>query len=355
MNRNSERMMRHLPVGTAPTWMIVEIPRVECRGCHLVRQIDTGISDERRSYTRSFARYVVELSRHMTIQDVSEHLCVSWDIVKDILSRHLERHYSRPKLKKAREIAVDEICIGRGFRYVTIVLDLRSGAVLFVGEGKKAESLDPFWRRLRASRARVRAVAMDMSGAYIKAVTEHLPHATIVFDHFHVIKLMNEQLSQLRRDLYHETMSQTDKRVLKGTRWLLLKHPDNLDPNRDERKRLKMALRLNKTLAIAYYLKEDLRQIWEQPNKARARTVFQSWCRQANESGIARLQRVAKTLQKHQHGILAWYDYPISTGPLEGTNNKIKTMQRQHYGFRDKEFFKLKIYALHDSKYALVG
>ena len=117
----------------------------------------------------------------------------------------------------------------------------------------------------------------------------------------------------------------------------------------------KEALRLNQPLATAYYLKEDLRQVWSQPTKADARRVLVSWYQQALGSGIRVLQDMACTLLAHQHGILAWYDYPISTSPLEGTNNKIKTMQRQHYGLRDQEFFRLKIYALHRTKYALVG
>ena len=136
---------------------------------------------------------------------------------------------------------------------------------------------------------------------------------------------------------------------------MLLKNPENLAPERRERERLEEALRLNQPLATAYYMKEDLRQIWEQPNKATATRVLDDWIRRAEQSGIKMLQKMAATLGVHRHGILAHYDYPISTGPLEGTNNKIKTMQRQAYGFRDHEFFKLKIYALHQTRYALVG
>jgi Transposase and inactivated derivatives len=226
---------------------------------------------------------------------------------------------------------------------------------VFVGEGKGAEALLPFWRRLRASHARIEAVAIDMSPAYIGAVRDHLPDAVIVFDHFHIIKLLNEKLSELRREMYREATDKLHKDVLKGTRWLLLKNPENLDPQRNERQRLQEALRLNQPLATAYYLKEDLRQIWEQPHKTAAWNFLTSWYLRAMDSGIRLLQQFAKTLKFHAWGILAWYDYPISTGPLEGTNNKIKTMQRQAYGFRDQEFFKLKIYGIHETKYALVG
>ena len=356
IRRGSEvRWLRNLPVGADCTWLIVTLPRVECRSCQMVRQIRSGLAEERRTYTHSFARYVLELSQYMTIKDVAEHLGVSWDIVKDIQKRHLEKHYAKPALKEVRQIAIDEICIGRGRRFVTLVLDLDSGAILFVGQGKKADSLRPFWRRVRAAKAQIKAVAMDFSPAYQKAVTKHLPAATIVFDRFHVVRLLNQKLTQLRRQLYRQATTDLKKKVLKGTRWLLLKNPENLDPVKGEPGRLRQALRLNESLAIAYYLKEDLRQIWEQLGKLPARRKLLDWYHQAMESGVRVLQDFARTLLIHANGILAWYDYPISTGPLEGTNNKIKTLNRQHYGLRDGNFFILKLYQLHEAKYALVG
>jgi transposase len=319
-----------------------------------VRQISLGLAEPRRTYTHAFARYVLELSRYMIIKDVARHLGVSWDIVKDIQKQYLQRHYAKPKLKQVRQIAIDEICVGRGYRFLTLVLDLDSGAILFVGKGKKAESLRPFWRRLRAAKARVKAVAIDMSPAYLKAVSKNLPQATVVFDRFHVVKLLNQQLTKLRRQLYRQA-NKLQQKVLKGTRWLLLKNPENLDPVKGEPGRLREALKLNESLATAYYLKEDLRQIWEQMSKSWGRLKLLDWYHQAMRSGVQVLHDFARTLLAHADGILAWYDYPISTGPLEGTNNKIKTLNRQHYGLRDPEFFTLKLYQLHEAKYALVG
>jgi transposase len=194
-----------------------------------------------------------------------------------------------------------------------------------------------------------------MSPAYIQAIQENLGQAVHVFDHFHVVKLFNEKLSDFRRELYREATEKMDKEVLKGTRWLLLKNPENLDPKRKERERLEEALRMNQPLATVYYMKEDLRQIWDQPDKETATRVLEDWIRRAEASCIKVLQKFAGTLAMHRTGILAYYDCRISTGPLEGTNNKIRTMQRQAYGFRDQEFFRLKILALHEAKYALLG
>lgn len=349
-----ERRFQSLPIGSRPTVIVLAIPRVACQACGVVRQVKLQFADPRRTYTKSFERYALELSRSMTILDVARHLGVSWDIIKDIQKRALSRRYAKPKLKHLRQIAIDEIAVAKGHRYLTVVLDLESGAVVFVGDGKGADALKPFWKRLRRCKAKVAAVAMDMSPAYHEAVSTCLPKAMIVYDRFHVIKLFNDKLSNLRRWLYHRADDE-HKKVLKGSRWLLLKAPENLDPEHDEEARLEEALKLNKPLSLAYYMKEDLRQFWEQPGKTFATAFLNDWIRRAKASGVNMLQQMAKTLDKHRSGLLAYYDFPISTGPLEGTNNKIKTMKRQAYGFRDHEFFKLKILGIHEAKYALVG
>lgn len=348
------RTFRVLPIGRKAVQVVLGIARVFCQKCWITRQVKVNFADEHQRYARSFERYVLELSRHMTIQDVARHLQIGWDTVKEIQKRHLRRHYANPKLRHLKEIAIDEICVGRK-RFLTIVLDLRTGAVMFVGKGRGGEALEPFWRRLKSSQANIEAVAIDMSRAYTAAVWNNLPEALLVYDHFHIIKLYNEKLTALRRDLYREAAEGLGKDVLKGIRWLLLKNPENLDQEKGEPERLREALELNTSLFIAYYMKEQLRLLWSQPDKRTAGAFLTAWTRLANITGIRMLMDFAKTLAAHRRGILAWYDCPISTGPLEGTNNKIKTMQRQAYGFRDREFFVLKIMAIHETKYALVG
>ena len=349
------RRFMTLPIGLRATIIEFPIQRVSCLVCGLIRQVKVDFAEPGRRYTKRFERYVLDLSKHMTMTDVARHLGIDWHTVKEIQKTHLRRRFSQPSLKGLKRIAVDEISIGHGHHYLTVVLDLDTGAVVFVGEGKGADALEPFWKRLKSSRARIQAVAMDMSQAYITAVTTHLPDSTIVFDHFHVIKLFNEKLTELRRDLYREATDLLHKNILKGTRWLLLKNPENLDDDRNERARLEEALSLNKPLATAYYMKEDLRLLWSLPDKAAAEAHLDDWIARAVSSGIRMLKDFANTLQAHRRGILAYYDHRISTGPLEGTNNKIKTLQRQAYGFRDRAFFILRIYALHTTRYELVG
>ncbi len=349
------RRFKALPIGRKPVWIELPVQRLWCADCNKTRQVKLAFADPRRSYTRGFERYALELSRHMTIQDVARHLGVSWDVIKDIQKRYLTRRFAKPRLKHLRRIAIDEISIGRGHRYLTVVLDLDSGAVVFIGEGRGTASLEPFWKRLRPSRAKIQAVATDMSPAYTLAVHDNLPKAVHVFDRFHVMKLYNEKLADLRRAVQRDIEDVEQRRLLKGTLWLLLKNPENLNPSRNEQQRLEDALRINKPLAAAYYMKEELREFWAQLTEPLAARFLDDWIARAEASGIVMLKKFARTLETHRRGLLNWYKYSISTGPLEGTNTKIRVLQRQAYGFRDHEFFKLKIYALHESTYALVG
>lgn len=343
------------PIGSKKVVVRLAIQRVECRVCALVRQVKVGFARVRRSYTKRLEKYVLSLLRSATIKDVAAIVGLSWDVVKEIQKSSLLRRFRLPRLKGVRRIAIDEISIGKGHRYLSVVLDLDTGRVLFVGEGKGGDALKPFWRRVsRCRQCKIASVAIDMSPAYTAAVRTNLPKARIVFDRFHIVKLCNEMLTKLRRALYREAAEQLHKDVLKGTRWLLLKNPENLDAARNEAGRLKEALALNAPLATAYYMKEELRQFWECTGKQEAERFLAGWMARAEASGIRLLKKFAHTLAAHRTGLLAWYDDPISTGPLEGTNNKIKTMKRQAYGYRDTEFLKLKILAMHETKYALV-
>jgi transposase len=197
-------------------------------------------------------------------------------------------------------------------------------------------------------------VAMDMWTPYINAVMKHIPKAEIVFDRFHIAKLMNQTMDEIRRALYHDEVFLNNRPVIKGIRWLLLKRNTNLNEEKDERKHLEQALQINKPLAEAYYLKEELSQLWLEPSKKDAAKFLRSWIKRAIATSIQGLCTFANTLMAHRSGILNWFDFRISTGPLEGFINKIKVLKRKAYGFRDMEYFALKIYALHEEKYAFL-
>lgn len=350
-----KRTIRTVPIGSKPVFLEAEIPRIYCLSCFCTRMIDLKFAKSKKRYSNKFAKYVLSLAKLMTIKDVAIFLGVGWDLVKDIYKKYLKKKFSKPKLSKLKYIAIDEISTRKGHKYVTLVLDLKSGAVVFVGDGKGADALEPFWKQLKASRAKLKAISIDMGPAYISAALENQKGVPLIFDRFHVVKLMNDKLANIRRELHRELKDTTDKDVLKGSRWILMKNPENLRDDHNEQERLREALRLNEPLATAYYMKEDLRQIWSQANKKDAQSFLEDWIARALSSGISQLMSMGKTMALHRQRILDWYDHPISSGKIEGTNNKIKTMKRQAYGFRDMEFFKLRIMGIHEAKYALTG
>ena len=292
------------------------------------------------------------LSRVMTISDVAAVTDLSWDTVKHIVKARLQKDYGDIPLQHLRLLSIDEIYVGKRQQYYTVVLDLENGRIVWVSRGRGQAALQGFWRRLRKSKAKIEAVAMDMSGAYWSAVLAALPKAKVVFDRFHISKLMNEKLDDLRRALVREAQGPL-KLVIKGTRYLLLMRGDNLQD--EQLPKLEKALQLNEPLSLAWYLKEELSLLWEQSSCQAMERFFRQRCERALTTGIKQLAQMAKTLLTHWTGILNWWANPINNGKMEGTNNKIKTLTRQAYGYRDEDFFILKLLGLHESRYKLLG
>jgi transposase len=223
-----------------------------------------------------------------------------------------------------------------------------------VNEGRTIDSLVPLFKRFVRLGVRPKAIAMDMWPAYISAVIDYFPGTPIVFDRFHIESNLNKTISNIRKSVFRDETDLNKRKLIKGTRWLLLKNNQNLNEDKSEKEKLELALNINRPLSTAYYLKEDLKQFWSQKNLEEAKEFLGSWAAKAIGSGIALMVKFAHSLLAHRTGLFSWFEYKISTGPLEGMNNKIKVLKRKAYGYRDMEYFKLKIYNLHHAKYALL-
>ena len=193
---------------------------------------------------------------------------------------------------------------------------------------------------------------MDLGAAYWRAVRDNLSRAAVVFDKFHVVKLVNERLDEVRRQLVGEAERDL-KADIKGTRFLLLSRRNNLTPER--MCALDAALRANQPLFDAYYLKEELLPLWAQPTAKDMRHFLKAWCRRALATGLAPFRSLVKTLRSRRKGILEWFNHPINSGRMDGINNKVKVMTRSAYGYRDEAFFILKLYNHHHARQELVG
>ena len=234
--------------------------KCKCADCDYDCQERIVFAPGSHSYTRRFARYVVDLLKGMTLKDTARLLDVSWDTIKEIHTHHLECHYAPPSLEGVDCIGIDEFAVRKGHVYKTIVVDLKSGRILHVGQGKAADALPGFWKRGRRKKLDIKHIATDLSAAFISSALENYPNAVQVFDHFHVVKLMNEKLDETRRAQYNMEKDINKRRALKGTRYYLLRNGTDIF-DKEYKTRLDNALDMNQPLSQAYYLKEQLREI----------------------------------------------------------------------------------------------
>jgi transposase len=352
----TRRWVRDLPILDADTWLVVPRARVRCPRCGPAVEAIAWLDRYARLTTR-FAESIARLCGVLPIKHVAAWFRVGWDTVKQIDRRALARRLgpvSAASLAGVRVVALDEFALHRGQRYATVALEPDTRRVLWVGRGARREDVRPFFALLgTAGRAALEAVVMDMNAAFEAEVRAQCPHVAIVFDLFHVAaKYGHEVLDRVRVDEANR-VSRADRadprttalrRVIKGTRWLLLRNRAHVTRPAD-RVRLRELLAANKALCTAYVLKDDLKHLWDYRSVAAARRFWRDWYHRAVRSRIPALVRFAKRLAPYAPGILAHCRWPLHTSVLEGVNNKIKVLKRMAYGFRDDDYFFLKIRA----------
>ena len=340
------------PIGRKRCLLHLLLHRVRCTKCGHLWWPRLSFMLGKHTYVRSFALQVMDLLKMGTIQDVANFMRTGWDIIKNIHKMKLKSMYKSRPLKRVKYLGVDEFAIRKGHSYMTIFVDLKDGRIIHAVEGKSKDDIRPFLKRLKQHARKLKAIAMDMSASYFWAVREILPDVDVVFDRFHVMNLMSKAIDSFRRE-YQRTMSHEGRKLLKGSRFLLLGNYENLDA--DKRSRLDELLQLNEPLATMHIMKEQLRLFWDLKDRKSAESFLKDWCFDAMNSGITHLAKVARTLMSYRTGILTYFDHKITNGPVEGLVNKIKTLKRQAYGYRDMEYFKLRLYHLHCQRYSLAG
>lgn len=333
--------LRDLPISGKEVKLSCEMFVVKCPQCGCVRE-KLDFIDKCSRLTVRLETYIFELVSMSTVKDVADKFSMSWNTVKNIDKKFLEAKFGHIDFGDLKRIAIDEIANKKGHDYLSVVMNLDTGRVIWVGEGRKEEDIDKFFATLtKKQKSGIIAASIDMWPAYIKSVKKNCPNADIVFDKFHVVKKFGEVITALRAAEYRKTDTPEGKDILKGTKWLLLKNRSNLET--DAKKELKQLLELNENLATAYILKEKLAAIWNYHQTGWAKRAIDSWITIAEESDIRGIKSFVKMLKKHEYGILNHCKHPISNGKIEGTNNKIKVLKRRCYGFHDVEYFKLKI------------
>jgi transposase len=353
----SERRVRDLPILEADTWLVFPRARLACPRCGPTVEAVPWLDRYQRLTTR-LAAAIARLAQVLPIKHVAAWFAVGWATVKAIDRRGLGARLGPVALDGVRVLALDEFALHRGQRYATVVADAETRRVLWVGEGRDRAAVRAFFTLLGPTRcAAVEAVVMDMSAAFAAEVRAACPQAALVYDRFHVQAGYNRDVVDrvrvdettrvagraLPRGAPGRVARVAERRELRGSRWLLLPNRAGLAPA--DRVRLYELLAANVALFTVYVLKEDLARLWTYTSPGAARRCWADWEARARESGIPALARFADRLAARIDGVLNHCRYPLNTGFLEGINNKIKVLKRMAYGFRDHEYFFLKIRA----------
>ena len=336
------RRVRDLDLAHARVDLVVPNRKLRCATCQTIRTEGHSFLGSYRRYTERFERMVADYCRLLPIKQVAERFGLSWHAVKEIDKRRLEREVGTPCYDGLRLLAVDEVAVHKGHTYLTTVLDLETGRIVWVGKDRTEATLASFFAELTPEqRASIEAVACDMAAGFRNAVEKACPHAALVYDLFHVVAKYSREVVDVVRLEEAKKQDEAGRKLIKGSRYLLLKNDSNL--HESQRKALQELLAANQTLNTVYVLKDQLRQIWSYTDPALAKQALDRWCAMAEQSGIAPLATFARNLRRRENGIVNHASYPIHTGRLEGINNKIKVIKRQAYGFRDDAYFILKI------------
>lgn len=297
---------------------------------------------------------IYEECKQMSVSAVAGRHRLSWGTVKEIDKEMIDGRLKDRDLSGLRRLAIDEVSLTKGQRYLTVVTDLDERRVVWVGRGRKSKNLNEFLLKLpESARAKVDVVVIDMWEAYRKSVGKYLPKADIVFDKYHVMEHLNQAIDEVRKS-EAGALSEDERKALKGKRWVLLKGAENLSP--EEQGTLGELLKANETLHKAYLLKEEFREFyrldfawhWKRGLVGRilelARNYLRGWMKRAMESALEPLKKFCKMLRRREAGVVGYFVKRVTLGVSEGINNKIKAVKKRAYGYRDPEYFILKIY-----------
>jgi transposase len=336
------REWRDLSMRKLPLKLRYRPRRVECPRCGL-RVEDFPWAEPWARVTTTLSNAVAVLARELSWQGTARHYGLNWKSVATIVNRAVAyglRHRARPPV---HIIGIDEVSRRKGQVYLTVVYDLRRRVLLWVGEDRTEEAVKKFFTKEMGRRRchTLQVVCMDMWAPYAKLVREHAVNAQILFDRFHIVKHLNEAVDGVRRELWRQLTSK-EKVTVKGTRWLLLKNPWNL--NQDQNERLSTLVRWNTPLVRAWYLKEAFQLFWDYKQPWRAEQHLRKWINSAMRSKLEPFKKFANMLRSHLDGILPWTEIRLSNGAVEGMNNKIKSISHRSFGFRTAANFIAAIY-----------
>jgi transposase len=323
---------RHLDLGASRCWIECELRRVWCPDCG-VRSEAVPWARAGAHHTRDFEDLVAWLAQQMAKTPITRLLRIGWDTVGNIIERVVADRLDHHRLDSLVAIGVDEISYRRGQRYLTTVVDHETGGIVWCAPGRNAQTLQGFFDLLGERKNSIRAVSIDMSGSYQQAINASIPQADVCFDPFHVVRLAQRAVDQVRRDEWnaHDRSHTKAGKWIKGTRWSLLKSPEK--QTIDQLAKLGEVQQANKPLYRAFLLKEELRLLYHLDDPTLAPEHLDAWLTWASRSRLEPFTRLARTIRRYRTGILNAIRLGLDNGRLEGLNSRIRLISHRSFGF----------------------
>jgi transposase len=337
------RTWRDTPVGGLATAITYSPREIICKTHGRLQEAIPWAARHSRSTLR-FDFLVLRLCKVMTQKEAAAQLGLPASTLAEMLHRCVARYRDGHKLRALKNLGIDEISYKKGHRYLTVVYDLDRHHVVWVGKGKKRETIDRFFNEVMSpgQRARVETACCDMSRTYIGAIEDHLPGALLVLDRFHVIKALNEAVDEVRKEVWR-TASQAERKGIKGLRFILLKNRKNR--SRREHKIMAELARTQRQVARACELKDELAHFWTYSYIGSAEKFLKAWKKRAKLSRIGPLKKFAQTLENHWDGVMASVS-GITNAVAEGLNRIIRMTKNRASGYRSTDNFANMIYLI---------
>ena len=342
-----ERRFEFIPFWGFLVFLLYSMRRVDCPHCRAVVVEEVPWGDGKRTLTKAYMLYLARWARRLSWKETAEAFRTSWDKVFDAVEHVVTFGLAHRTLGPIDAIGVDEIQYSKGHKYLTPVyqIDPAMTRLLWIGRERTIESFQGFFACIGDELAsKIVFVCSDMWQPYLKVIREKCSQALHILDRFHIVAKMNLALDDVRADESRRMRREGRVPVLKKSRWLLLRRENNLKD--DQRFRLRDLLRYNLKTVRAYLLKEAFQQLWDYNSPAWAGKFLDEWCRQTMRSRIEPMKKIARSLRLHRELILNYFRAQklLSSGVVEGLNNKAKVTMRKAYGFRTFRALELALY-----------
>lgn len=326
---SAQKDWRHLDFWNWKTYMHARVPRTDCKDCAKVTAVPVPWSRPKSHFTFQFEAWAMRIMAEMPVnaaaREIREHDTRLWRI----FHHYVDQAMTELDISKVKRVAIDETSSRRGHRYITLFVDVDTKIVLFAVEGKGKESLEQFKDHLASKgvdAGQIGEICCDMSPAFIRGIEDHFPEAQITFDKFHVMKLVNEAVDDVRIEEQKHTPE------LKKTKYFWLKNESNL--KKEQKESLARLKDSNLQTGRAYRLKLAFQEFWTTPHIF-ADVFLKEWLGWATRSKLEPMIRVAKTIKQHEEGILRWFHSKMTNGLLEGINGLVQAAKRRARGYRN--------------------